>query len=316
MPVEKTDAWHKRRRKGLGGSDLSELMLDVGNAHAVYSSKVYELDDTPNEAMLAGTLLEGGVLDWAEMTLGKLRRQQRRRVKGTPIATNIDAIIDSNGEPVEAKTSGIVSRFAPTQAYGDEGTDEVPDRVIIQTHAHMMAVDKDVCHVPVLIGGRGFLMFRVERNTELVEAIAEISNRFWTDHVVKSVPPDESWSRLCAPSLGILKRVRREPGKIIPVEPTAVELWEKAKAARLWIKDAEESAQARVLDMLGDAEAGQLPDGRQVTYKQQNTGGLRTKDLRLAYPEIAKEFANTKTHGVLRITKGTSNDRQLTSDND
>lgn len=300
MPITETQL--ARHPENLGGSDLWELLF--GNAGNLWIAKVNKLEPIASEAMEAGNLLEPALLKYAEKHLGKLTRQHtERRVKGTPILVHADALVESSGEPVEAKTCGIISEWTPTDEWGDEGTGEVPERVIVQCHGHHMGMDRKICHVVALIRDRGFCMFLVERDDELCESIKVVANRFWTDHVVPRVPPGDEFGELCLPTLDVLKRIRRREGSIVPVGPTIVDNWLAAKAAVAIVEERVEQLKAAIIHELGDAEAGQLPDGRMVTYYQQRNGGLLSKELAAAHPAIAAEFANNKTHPVMRITK-------------
>jgi hypothetical protein len=98
---------------------------------------------TATNPKAAGKLLEPAVLQWAELQIGKLTRNQYRSAKdqGLPIGCNIDGILFETGDPVEAKTSGLYGNT--NDVYGEPNTDQVPDHVIIQSHGHMIATGKD-----------------------------------------------------------------------------------------------------------------------------------------------------------------------------
>ncbi len=265
MPI--TPQQREARRKHLGGSDLPALVL--GPAHRLYevwASKVYETDDISNAAMDAGNILEAPVLDWAEQQLGRIRRNCHVAIAGCPLATNIDGLIEENGEPVEGKTTGIVGPVY--EEWGDDGSDQVPDRVMVQCHGHMIVTGADVCHVPVLIGGRGFLMFHVERCPSLCDVITTLAARFWTNHVETATPPDAAWDALSSPSLDILKRIKRVPGKLVAPNMALVKRYETAKGFKSMATAMEKATKAELIASLGDAEGALLPDGRMVRYMQ------------------------------------------------
>ncbi len=272
MPL--TEAQLEKRRQHVGGSDVPRLAN--GQAHDVWLEKVHKTDGFTNPAMEAGTLLENSVLDWAERELGPFKRdfdgsrQVTLYAEDSPLATNADAVIESSGVPVEAKTTGLVGPVYGE--WGEEGTDEIPGNVILQCHAHMVAAKAQVCHVPTLIGGRGFVMFRVERDDGLCQRILEMVETFW-QYVVDRVPPGDEWGQVSAPSLSVLKRIAREPGKILPagaVNVKTVEQWEQAKACKRFIEKGCDALQAEVLAQLGDATGAVLKDGRYLEMKTSN----------------------------------------------
>lgn len=274
----------RKARNMLGSSDLAAVCgLDPWrNAADVYASLVYELDElAANDAMTAGNLLEVAILDYAATKIGSLKRNQTRRVKGFPIRCNIDALaVEQTGEPVEGKSSGITNPyFKANDEWGEAGSDEVPDRVKIQAHGHMLALTDDVgglkgypkqCHVPALLGGRGFAMFVVPFERDAAEDILIIAKSFWTDHVIPKVPPAD-----VTPSMQTLKRIVREPESVKDLSVADAEdtdawmgLLAHAKNVRLAQEKNESLWKELIINQLGNAEAGRLPDGRLVHYKE------------------------------------------------
>jgi predicted phage-related endonuclease len=55
----------------------------------------------------------------------------------------------------------------------------VPDMYIIQVHQQMMIMECDYAEIAILIDGRGFKVFPIERNEEIVEMITERTYEFW-----------------------------------------------------------------------------------------------------------------------------------------
>jgi predicted phage-related endonuclease len=222
------------------------------------------IDDSPDaevdgrDAKYLGNRLEDSVLDYAQDVLGALRRNVPGIVKDTPIRVNTDAIVVGTGNPVEAKTTRIVGFSA--EEWGDEGTDRVPARVIVQAHAHMLALGAKLCHVPVLIGGRGFAMFEIPYSDKLAGIIIQRSCEFWNDHVVPGVPPDS------IPHLETVKLLKREPDKIVGVDPALVQAWLEAKEAARDAKKRGEEAEAALLNAMGDAEAALCGELGAITY--------------------------------------------------
>ena len=296
MPI--TEKQRELRRKHLGSSDMAAILgVDPWrNAYDVWLEKTGKTEDLKeNPAMEAGTMFEDGVLKWAEKKLGKLTRNQYRTAQGFPVASNVDAIVDQNGEPVEGKTAGL---FGPlSEKWGDDGTDIVPDRTIVQCHVHMLCVNKEICHLPAFLGGRGFNMFRIEHDQEIMDIIRDKSIEFWTYHVEKDCPPPD-----IMPSLAMAKRMKREPAKTVPIETIIVQNWLNSKESLKSAKSIKESAEAEMLAALGDAEGGQCDLGL-ITYLLQSRATVSAKKLEVAYPDIYKEFVNISEFRVPRLKK-------------
>lgn len=262
------------RQKHLGSSDMSAILgLDPRrNAYDVYLEKTGKLMPEPeNQAMYAGTMFEDGILSHAESSLGKLIRNQYRSAKdkGLPLGANIDALLVKTGDPIEVKTAGLYGPL--TEHWGDAGTDQVPDRVLIQTHVHMICTDKELCHVAAFLGGRGFQLFVVPRDQQVSDIISTEADSFWRNNVERDVPPTD-----LLPHAGVIKRVRRQPETIVQLDQSLIDYWLATKECLKEAKNADEQALTAILTALGDAEAGQCETGL-FTYLEQTRAEYTVK---------------------------------------
>lgn len=250
------------RRNFIGSSDAAAIfgMDPFKSAHDVYLSKVMEVGQIEdNEAIDIGNRVESVLLQWAEEKIGRPLQRNVLVRKGI-FGANLDAEVVGANEIVEAKSTGL------SDEWGEPGTDQVPDRVIIQTHHAMYVKGAVIAWVPVLIGRFGLKleMYRVERNEDVIEAVAKNGELFWNRHVLPRVPPSDS-----KPSLELLKRIRREPGKVVPIDAELVRAYLEARDAAKVAIELEEMKKAELIAALGDADAGQCEDGR-VTYLEQS----------------------------------------------
>lgn len=266
MPI--TTAQRERRPNHLGASDIAALFGcdPFQTAYDIYLAKtrrVHEKQTT--ELMDLGNKMEPFVLDFAAEQLGPIRRNQYRSHPTLPMASHLDAILIAEQENVEAKTSGVKS--VPLRHWGEDGSDQVPEHVIIQVHAQMLCMCPKlpaVAHVPVFIGLRGLLMFHVERDERIIEAISERAYQFWTGNVVADVPPDGY------PTLSVAKLLRRTPGKMVALDPSYLLQWTKAKDAYKNAKDVRDQSQAELLAAMGDAEVADFGTFGTVTNREQH----------------------------------------------
>lgn len=286
MPI--TPEQREARKKYIGSSDAAAIvgLSPFANAADVYYSKVEDIQKEETAAMSEGTRLEPVVLDWAATQIcgpGEKFSMLRDQFRTMPpyACANHDALIVGAAQGVEAKTTGIVGPAFGD--WGEEGTDEVPEHVIIQCQHQMMVSALELVWVPVLIGGQGFKMYRVVRNDDLIHSLIVRLAEFWEEHVVKRVPPE-----VVPHDTSILRRLRREPNKVVSIPGTIVSNWLDAKAAAAEAAKAKEIAEAVLLTCLGDAEAGDSEAGR-VTFYEQTRKGYTVED---------------KTYRVLRLPKG------------
>jgi putative phage-type endonuclease len=296
-----TEAQRQVRRKALGSTDVAAILgVDkYKNAYDVWLEKTDQVDPAKTtEVMEAGTYFEAGVMAWAADQLGKLETDPEKLVfkaEGFPIVSHPDAYVIGCEEPVEAKTSGLYGPL-PDQ-WGPEGSDEVPDRVLIQCHVHMLCMGKEYCHVPTFLGGKGFQMFTVKQDQFVIDEICDKSIEFW-DHVIAHVQPPD-----IVPSMAFIKRIRREPQKTVDIDPQLVKNWLSAKESLKLAEHVKESAQEAVLSALGDAEGGRCGELGMVTFLEQSRRSTDTKALTADMPEIAKKYEKVSTFRVARLKK-------------
>lgn len=244
------------RQGYVGASEVAKIVLGDG-AYDLWLAKTGKLVDNneSSPAMEMGLMLEHSILRRAQKDLGPIEKRGsllEYKHSELPIVSHPDGIVKLSGEPVEVKTSGL---FGPAMAgFGNPGTDELPERYLIQATVHLMCAMRNLCHVPVVLGGKGYQMYVVQRNADLVAAIAEKVALFW-QKVQADIPPD-GW-----PSIDVARMIRRTEGKRLMIDVGPVQRWREAESIAKEAKDKAEQAKAAVLATLGDAEIGESPLG-------------------------------------------------------
>ena len=271
-----TEEQRQIRKRYIGSSDAAAIlgMDPYRTAYDVWLEKTGKVDGFEgNAATEAGNLLERACLDWVAPQLSPFDRDVME-FSGDLIA-NFDGLSIAKIFTVEAKSSGIVG---PANAgYGDvtEGPCvEIPDANVIQVHHQMIVAGPccDIAYVPVLIGGRGFRLYTVPRLRDFAEVVWESGTRFMERHVKTDTPPPDS-----KPSLEVLKRMRREPNKVISIPDSIAYAWMNAKEAADAANKYADATQADLVAALGDAEAGEFSGGR-LTYFQQTVKAHQRKE--------------------------------------
>ena len=219
----------------------------------------------------AGNLFEESVLKWFNGYLDEPLRvptdadQMERTVDGTPIVVHLDADVERTGVPVESKTAGL---FGPVLApWGESGTDEIPEYEMLQAHCHMMATDTELCHIPTFLGGRGFQYFFAKRDNPIVELIRDQAIRFWEENVLKDIPPAD-----CAPTLELVKQIRRVEGDPVTLTDEMVQEWLDAKEAATAADKVKKFHQAEILATLDGHEMGNCNLGDITNFEVNRKG--------------------------------------------
>jgi predicted phage-related endonuclease len=158
-------------------------------------------------------------------------------------------------------------------------------------------------YIVALLGGWRLReeVFVVERNDRIIEAIVKRGEQFWKQHVETGIPPAQSEPG----DVELFKRIVRVPEKKAEVPADLIEEWDTAKKAAKAKDDEVKALFAKILLHLKDAEGADMPDGRMLTYFEQN--GQRKTDfdaLKKKYPDAYAETVTQPRHRFARITKG------------
>lgn len=250
----------EQRKHHLGSSDMATLfgLNPYQTEFDMWLEKTGQLesDESRKTCLELGSKFESVILDDAEHWLGPLRRNQYRSAKrlGLPLGSNIDAIAtERNGRPVEAKTSGL---FWPVEeVWGEDGTDQVPDRVFIQCHVHMICADSDLCYAPAMFHGMRLARYEVPRDEASVTMIKDRSCEWWQKHVIEGKAPTGSVA------FEVVKRMKRQEGKVVEVSLEDMTRWRRLVSLQTKLEKAKESQLAKILQQMGDAEIGRCSLG-------------------------------------------------------
>lgn len=267
------------RETYLGASEAAAIvgLNPWRSAWDCWAQKVGMVDGfAGNEATEAGDRLEDAVLLWACDQLGVTESERApfvRHAEHDWMAANLDmrALVPGHERVViEAKTSGVTSPLRH-EAWGEQWTGEVPEYYQVQVQ-HQLAVTGDkLAFLAALLPPRGFLIYAIPRDDDVIAALIERESVFWHEHVQKRIPPDSE------PSYEVAKRLRRTQGKSKPVPSELVSEVLTHKAALAVQKKLTEAAEAELLAALGDAEIGRF-DGGIVTHFETKRAAYTVKE--------------------------------------
>lgn len=284
------------RKKWLGSSDVSTILglNPFATAFDCWCDKTGRVTDFEGNADCdRGNDLEPAILNWAERQLGvPLVRDVFVADKlGTILCANLDAEAMELDAIIEAKSS------VNADEWGEPDSDQVPERVIVQTTVAMFCAGRRVAYVPVLTPGFkkfDFRMYRINLNADLAHAIVERAEAFWKNHVLADVPPEGSFG-----SIEVLKRMKRTPEKIVELPDSVVERWADVREQRLAREKEEEAALAEMLTALGDAEAGTFSGGV-VSYMEtiQNRKAQPARTVTFRTARLKRDKAAMRLAGV------------------
>lgn len=283
MPI--TEEMRVARRQWVGASDVAAIMgvSPYATAADIWAEKLgmLEPDKSTKPWIAMGNRYEAGILAFAEEQLGTLKT-----VTDPIQCPNLnclrvipDAIVASNGHPVDAKMSGI-GNLSVREQWGEAESGDIPQHYILQITAQAICCRSDIAHLAALIGDRGEVIYHVARDAEISEAIIESVNTFWHHNVQKRIKPEGSEL-----SPEVVRRLKRVPGKTIEGDRRLLDAWMVAREYRLQAEKAEDGLLHLLVSSLGDAEGADFPHG-QFTYLLQKRKGYAVEPTEYRVPKF------------------------------
>ena len=181
------EEWLENRSKTIGGSDASAIlgMNNYSSPYTVWADKLGKLPPKEDsEAMRIGRDLEAYVAQrFTEKTGKKVRRENNILINPEyPFAhANVDRMIVGEDAGLECKTTSSLNLTKFKNG-------EFPDTYYAQCVHYMMVTGCKKWYLAVLVLGRGFFEFELERDEEEIAALAKSEEEFWK-YVESKTPP-------------------------------------------------------------------------------------------------------------------------------
>ena len=187
--------WLKYRKSGIGGSDAGAVcgLNPYRTAMQVYQDKVSEeVEEMDNEAMRQGREFEDYVAKrFMEATGKKVRRANAMfyNEENPFMLADVDRMVVGENAGLECKTA------SPYMA--DKWKDgNIPLSYQIQCYHYMAVCNADAWYLAVVIYGREFKYYKIERDEAVIADLIQIEKTFWENHVMKQQIPDPDGSKL------------------------------------------------------------------------------------------------------------------------
>ena len=285
--------WLDARRKGIGGSDAGAILgvnkyktpLDV---YLDKTGQAPEIED--NDAMYWGRALEDIVAyEYAKQTGKKVRRNNSILVHPEHkfMLANLDREIVGEPGILEIKTA------ARADDWGEPGSDEVPESYLAQVMHYMAVTGAQFADIAVLIAGRKFQTYTIQRDDQLIEHMIDVERDFWENNVYRLVPPD-------AKTMADLNnRWRVDSGAALVA---SVELHQKIKFLQA-LRDKEKQIQEerKELEFMIKEEMAEMSEilddqgNRLVTWKARQSKRFDTKKFRENHADLADQYTVEST---------------------
>lgn len=282
------EEWLRYRKKGIGGSDagaICGLNPYCSTMQVYYDKTTDDIEDIDNEAMRQGREMEDYVAKrFSEKTGKKVRRANAMFYdENNPfMLADVDRMVLGENAGLECKTA---SPFMAEYWSGDK----IPLSYQMQCFHYMSVCNADVWYVAVLIYGREFKVYKLERDEEIIANLIQLEKNFWENNVLKGIMPNPDGSKL-ADSV-IAEYFKESTGVAIPLQGFDDKLKRREEIVGLMDKMESEKRQIeQELKMyMGDAEKAENQLYR-VSWKSVISNRLDARALQEQEPEVYQKY--------------------------
>ncbi|MDK4688539.1 YqaJ viral recombinase family protein [Kingella negevensis] len=290
------------RRQGIGGSDIAAIIgvSQFKTALDVFLSKTTEQPELKGEHLYWGHALEAPIAARFSEETGKLIFRQpeiKKHPKHDFALANADGLIIDKitQQPIGILEIKTASAFKFKEWSNED--DGVPIEYIAQVQWYMEIFDVDFAYIAVLIGGRDYRQYRIERDRELAADLLARAKEFWENHVMKNVPPEPQ------NAADVQKLYPQDDGEAQQADTETLiaynelrRLKEQAKALDEQISQHEELLKTKI----GQRAIMLSGEEKLFTWKTQNSRRFDSKNFQADHPDLYKQYSKTTQTRVFR----------------
>jgi len=276
--------WLAQRRKTIGGSDAAAIvgLSRYSTPYTIFMDKTGRLPDKPDtEAMRLGRDLEDYVAKrWQEATGKKVRRLQAMLYNPMyPFAhADVDRMVIGEDAGLECKTTSTldVKQFNGV---------EFPEKYYAQCVHYLAVTGVKRWYLAVLVFGRGFFEFTLERDQLEIDALMTAEAEFWTENVAKDNPPPPDGSQATTEALQVIYAESQDEERDLFGRETMLDEYMQLKRQKRAIEDRMGEIENSLKEDLQEAERGRC-GSYTISWKSQQRSTFQPKAFAQAYPNI------------------------------
>ena len=280
--------WLKYRKQGIGGSDAGAVcgLNPYRTAMQVYQDKLSdETEEFDNEAMRQGREFE----DYVARRFTEATGKKVRRANAMFYHENYPFMLADVDRMVVGENAGLECKTASPYVAEQWENGKIPLSYQIQCLHYMAVCNADAWYIAVLIYGREFKYYKMERDEEMIENLIRIEQNFWENHVLKEQMPSPDGSKI-ADSV-ISECFKQTIPETIPLTGFNEKLKRRQEISEIIGKmDTEKRLIEQELKLyLGEAEVAENEQYR-VSWKMVQSNRLDEKRLKEEQPEIYEKY--------------------------
>lgn len=286
--MEKSE-WLMMRKKGIGGSDAGAIcgLNPYRTAIQVYQDKTTDaVEEFDNEAMRQGREFEDYVARrFTEATGKKVRRSNYMYAdeERPYMLADVDRMIVGENAGLECKTASPY--MAEKWADG-----KIPLSYQLQCMHYMSVMNCDRWYIAVLIYGKDFKYYCMERDDQMIADIRMIEEDFWKNYVERHIIPEPDGSELADKVIAEYCRQKNEDVIELRGFDDRIERRQELVALIDRMEKEKKKIDQELKLFIGENE-GAENDRYRVTWKTVSSERLDGKLLKEEHPEIYQKYA-------------------------
>lgn len=296
------EEWLADRQKGIGGSDVGAVLglNKYKSPYTLWAEKtgLLHTEEVDNESMRIGRDLEDYVAKRFMEATGHTVATSDYSFQSERypfMLANVDRLLTDEPCGLECKTASTLTRY-------DFENGDIPPSYYCQCMHYMAVTGLKKWYIAILVMGKGFYWFEINRDEEEIKALIEAEEDFWNKVQTGEAPPIDG-TMSTATTLGAVFNRSRDKECILGHEAeNALDMIYNINEKIKELKEQKTLYENIVKREMEDAERAEV-EGLVVTWNRKETERFNQSDLKKYEPNTYKRFMKKTTSERFMVKK-------------
>lgn len=296
------EEWLELRRHSIGGSDAAAIigLSKWASPYTVWADKTGRLPDKPDtEAMRQGRDLEEYVAQRFSEAMGK-RVKRCNAILYNPAYPHSHADVD---RMIVGENAGLECKTTSTLDVKQFRGVEFPEKYYAQCVHYMAITGADRWYLAVLVLGKEFHVYTLERDEAEIRALMDAETAFWEQYVETDTPPAADGAESTTDAIRTIYADSSQSICILFGRETLLEEYMALKSQSKALDARIAEIQNTIMEDMQDAERGEC-GAYTVIWKAQERETFQRKEFEKAHPEInLAEYCRVSKSRPFKVTE-------------
>lgn len=296
------EEWLELRRHSIGGSDAAAIigLSKWASPYTVWADKTGRLPDKPDtEAMRQGRDLEEYVAQRFSEATGK-RVKRCNAILYNPAYPHSHADVD---RMIVGENAGLECKTTSTLDVKQFRGVEFPEKYYAQCVHYMAITGADRWYLAVLVLGKEFHVYTLERDEAEIRALMDAETAFWEQYVETDTPPAADGAESTTDAIRTIYADSSKSICILFGRETLLEEYMALKSQSKALDARIAEIQNTIMEDMQDAERGEC-GAYTVIWKAQERETFQRKEFEKAHPEInLAEYCRVSKSRPFKVTE-------------